>query len=101
VLRDGVLKSWAIPKAQMPKKNEKFLAIRTPDHLKMWYDFEGTIEDLYGRGEVKIYDRGKCNILMWRPDRIGIELHGEIVKGIFWLVRLAGQDKNWLILRSK
>ncbi len=98
---DGVLKSWAIPKARMPEKGEKIMAVQTPDHPLDWYGFEGEITDEYGRGRVKIHDQGKCQILKWTKERIGVIFKGKKVKGTFWMIRLAGQTKNWIIIQGR
>jgi len=103
ILKDDVLKSWAIPKARLPKKGERLLAIRVPDHHKDYISFEGNIDDTYGKGTVSIFDDGVCIILKWSYDKIGFVFKGKKSAGMYWLLKMAGkkQTKNWLLIRGK
>jgi len=57
--KDGVFKSWAIPKGMPLAKGIRRLAIEVEDHDLSYGDFEGTItEGQYGAGTVTIWDRG-------------------------------------------
>ena len=101
--RDGVLKSWAVPKGLPENPGERRLAIAVEDHPLDYIGFIGTIpEGRYGAGEVKIADTGTYDILAWEPDRIEIHLHGSRYTGKYVLVRFrtAGEQK-WLVLRTK
>lgn len=49
---EGLL-SWAIPKASLPESGQVRKAIRQPLHSKDYKDFEGEIEEGYGKGEVE------------------------------------------------
>lgn len=51
---NGVLKSWAIPKARLPKGKEKLLAMQVEDHPLSWGSFDGVIKEGYGKGTVKL-----------------------------------------------
>ena len=102
IKRKGVLESWAVPKAKFPLKGERILAVRTPQHPLYWEKFKGKIDAGYGKGMVYIHDTGVCNIIQWKPDKIGFELQGHKEKGTFWLIRIHGSNKNtWIMLRSK
>ena len=101
--RDGVLKSWAVPKGLPEKFGERRLAIAVEDHPIDYIGFQGTIpEGQYGAGEVKIKDTGTCDILIWRNERIEVLLHGQVFCGKYVLIRFkkAG-EKEWLVLRAK
>jgi DNA ligase D-like protein (predicted 3'-phosphoesterase) len=101
--RDGVLKSWAVPKGLPEKPGERRLAIETEDHPLDYIGFEGTIpEGEYGAGTVKIADHGKYELLTWTDDRIEFILHGEKFTGKFLLLRFrkAG-EKEWIVLKGK
>jgi len=99
--RDGVLKSWAVPKGPPEKRGEKKLAIETEDHPMEYMNFEGTIpEGEYGAGVGKIWDRGLYEPLIWQGDKIEFILLGSRLKGRYVLVRFkkAG-EKEWLFIK--
>ena len=101
--RDGVLKSWAVPKGLPEHPGEKKLAIAVEDHPPGYIGFEGTIPaGEYGAGEVKIADNGTYESVAWEPDRIEVILHGSRFSGKYTLVRFrkAG-DREWFVLRAK
>jgi DNA ligase D-like protein (predicted 3'-phosphoesterase) len=99
--RQGVLKSWAVPKGIPQKTSDKRLAVQTEDHPFEYYKFEGTIpKGQYGAGTVTIWDRGTYEPKVWRDDKIEFVLVGEKLRGAFVLVKLkkAGQ-KDWLLMK--
>lgn len=101
--RDGVLKSWAVPKGLPDHPGDRRLAIAVEDHPLGYIGFTGTIpEGEYGAGDVTIADEGSYETLAWEPDRIEIFLHGARLAGKYVLVRFrSAGEKNWLILRAK
>ncbi|MFA5221698.1 MAG: DNA polymerase ligase N-terminal domain-containing protein [Methanoregula sp.] len=101
--RDGVLKSWAVPKGLPKKPGERRLAIAVDDHPLGYIDFTGTIpEGDYGAGEVKIADTGVYESLVWTDDRIEVVLHGRKFSGKFVLVRFKKAGENeWLVMKGK
>ena len=97
--RDGVLKSWAVPKG-IPEDGSRRLAIEVEDHPLDYAFFEGRIpEGQYGAGTVKLWDRGTYTVVRWSDNEIEIVIDGERIKGAYALIRMSG--KNWLMLRSK
>lgn len=97
--RDGVLKSWAVPKG-IPEDSSRRLAIAVEDHPLSYAFFEGAIpKGEYGAGTVKLWDKGTCKPLHWTDKSIEIEIKGRKIRGIYALIRF--KDKNWLIFRSK
>ena len=101
--REGVLKSWAIPKGVPLEPNDKRLAVETEDHPLEYGSFEGTIPDgQYGAGLVKIWDKGAYETLVWEPDKIELLIKGEKLDGRYILVRpkKAGQ-KEWIIFKAR
>ena len=103
--KDGVLKSWAIPKEPPQKSNIKRLAVQVQDHPLDYADFEGEIaEGLYGAGRVQIWDKGEYTPLKFGAEEIVFELNGQRLKGTYCLIKLRPklpQDKNWLFFKKK
>ena len=97
--KDGVLKSWAVPKGIAPAKGVKHLAVEVDDHALAYAGFEGEIpEGQYGAGTVEIWDCGAYEEEQWQPGKIVFALHGKKLSGRFCLIRFAkAGDKNWLI----
>jgi DNA ligase D-like protein (predicted ligase)/DNA ligase D-like protein (predicted 3'-phosphoesterase) len=101
--REGVLKSWAIPKGPPEKSGDKRLAVQVEDHPLEYGKFEGTIpKGEYGAGEVKIWDRGLYEPLLWEDDKIELLISGDRLSGRYVLVKFkrAG-EKNWLFFKAK
>ena len=97
---DGVLKCWAIPKIPPLKKNIKRLAIQTEDHSIEYADFKGVIsEGDHGTSTVEIWDKGNYEIEEIERDMIVFHIKGKKLKGRYCLIRLKGQDKNWLFFK--
>ena len=103
--RDGVLKSWAVPKTPPTKEGIKRLAVATEDHPLGYEDFEGTIpEGNYGAGTVEIWDKGNYIPVEWEENIIVFEVKAKKLKGAFCLLKLKPReraDKNWLFFKKK
>ncbi len=101
--RDGVLKSWAVPKGIPENAEDKRLAVETEDHPVDYANFEGEIpKGQYGAGKVIIWDKGIYEPKVWDKKMIEVTLEGKKLKGRYVLVPLkrAG-EKNWLMLKAK
>lgn len=101
--KNGVLKSWAVPKGIPLSSDEKRLAVETEDHPLGYADFEGEIpKGQYGAGTVKIWDKGLYTVKVWNEKMVEFTVKGRKLSGRYVLVRLkkAG-DKNWLLLKGK
>jgi bifunctional non-homologous end joining protein LigD len=107
---NGVLKSWAVPQGPSLVPGEKRLAVHVEDHPLEYGGFEGVIpKGEYGGGTVMIWDRGS-----WTPEfdpefgyrkgHLKFELHGEKLKGMWHLVRMAPKPREkqeaWLLFKS-
>jgi bifunctional non-homologous end joining protein LigD len=101
--RDGVFKSWAIPKGIPETMGVRHLAVQVPDHPLTWGSFEGTIpEGQYGAGTVKIWDEGTYDLLEWTDDGVDFILHGQRFEGPFSLVRFQRKGpRDWLLFRRR
>lgn len=95
---DNVAKSWVLKKG-LPKRGEKRLAIQTFDHPVEYMDFEGEIKFGYGKGIVKIYDRGEYDLLKRDEKEIKFRLKGERARGTFVLIRFPKVKDGWLLIR--
>ena len=98
---DGVLKSWAVPKTPPTEAGVKRLAVEVEDHSVEYASFEGVIpEGEYGAGTVEIWDKGSYILLERKENKITVDIHGEKLKGIYYLVRFKDR-KNWLFFKKK
>ncbi|MGA7105971.1 MAG: DNA polymerase ligase N-terminal domain-containing protein [Candidatus Deferrimicrobiaceae bacterium] len=98
--REGVLKSWAVPKEPPVDPGVKRLAVEVEDHDLVHIDFEGEIpEGEYGAGTVSIWDGGTYDLLSEHGRRLKLALRGRRLRGEYVLVPLEG--KNWLFFRTK
>ncbi|MCW8966686.1 MAG: 3'-phosphoesterase [Candidatus Pacearchaeota archaeon] len=99
---NGVLKSWAIPKEPPKTKGIKRLAISVEDHPISYAKFEGEIKEGYGKGTVKIWDKGTYDLIQKDKKKIEIEIHGEKLKGKYVLVKTHygnKPEKSWLFMK--
>lgn len=100
--RDGVLKSWAVPKGPPEESGIRRLAIQVEDHPLEYGGFEGTIpKGEYGAGTVEIWDQGVYEALKWEDEKIEIILEGERLSGKYVFIRLKrGKENEWLLLKA-
>jgi bifunctional non-homologous end joining protein LigD len=92
--RDGVLKSWAVPKGPPTEQGPKRLAVPTEDHPLEYASFSGTIAaGEYGGGEVSIWDAGRYATEKWDDDHITVTFDGRRLTGRYVLYRLG--DGTW------
>lgn len=100
--KDGVLKSWAIPKEPPTKVGEKRLAVETEDHPISYAFFEGEIpKGNYGAGKVEVWDRGSYEILKESEKELIVKIEGKKLKGEYVLVKtkIGDNPKNWLFFK--
>lgn len=99
--KDGMLKSWALPKGPPENAGEKRLAVEVDDHPMEWADFEGVIAPgEYGAGTVRCWDRGTYLLHQWWPDKITFELQGSRLEGEYGLIRYPQSgEHHWLLMK--
>jgi len=98
---NGVLKSWAIPKEPPKVPGIKRLAVAVPDHELGYEKFEGEIpKGSYGAGKVELWDSGHYEAEKFDKDHIIVDISGKKLKGRYLLIKLKGQDKNWLFFKG-
>jgi bifunctional non-homologous end joining protein LigD len=106
--RNGVLVSWAVPKAPPTDPQVNHLAVQTEDHPMEYLTFAGAIpRGEYGGGEVTIWDTGTYRLHKWREGKeVIVTLFGRPDGGLggvrkFALIHTGAGDgqpeKNWLM----
>ena len=113
---DGVLCSWAVPKAPSMDPDDKRLAVKVENHPLEYVHFEAVIPPgNYGAGAMIAWDRG-----LFRPlgdparglleGELKFELYGYKLRGAFTLVhtgkgtrgRNSGRGSNdWLLIKKR
>jgi bifunctional non-homologous end joining protein LigD len=97
--REGVLKSWAVPKGLPPRPGVMRLAVATEDHPLDYINFEGTIpKGEYGAGEIWIYSRGKYEITKEKKDGFHVRLEGGGISAEYRMHRT--RENEWLLDRA-
>jgi len=101
--KDGVFKSWAVPKGIPESVGPRHLAIQVPDHALEFGGFEGVIpKGEYGAGSIELWDHGTYELHEWRDDQIIFTLAGDRLKGTYNLIRFRhGGDREWLIFKRR
>ncbi len=80
--RDGVLKSWAVPKGPPTEQGPSRLAVPTEDHPLEYASFSGTIAaGEYGGGHVTIWDAGRYATEKWDDRHIIVTFDGRRLAG--------------------
>jgi len=94
--RDGVLKSWAVPKGPPTTAGTNRLAVPTEDHPLEYASFSGTIAaGEYGGGSVTIWDAGRYATEKWDERHIIVTFDGRRLAGRYALFPL--DDGAWNI----
>jgi bifunctional non-homologous end joining protein LigD len=92
--RDGVLKSWAVPKGPPTRMGPNRLAVPTEDHPLEYASFSGTIAaGEYGGGTVSIWDAGRYQTEKWDERHIIVSFDGRRLAGRYVLFPLS--DGTW------
>jgi bifunctional non-homologous end joining protein LigD len=106
--RDGVLASWAVPKAPPTDPKINHLAVRTEDHPMEYLTFHGSIpKGEYGAGTMSVWDTGTYRLHKWNEGKeVIVTLFGQPDGGLggvrkFALIHTGTGDsqpeKNWLM----
>ena len=96
--KDGVLKSWAVPKGLPPHPGVKRLAVQTEDHPMEYLKFDGVIpKGQYGAGEMWIYALGKYQVTKDKKDGFYFRLSSKEITGEYRIHNM--KAKEWLLER--
>ncbi len=93
--KTGYAHSWAMH-AEWPQPGERTWAISQPTHDLKYMNFEGTIEDGYGKGDVKLHDRAKTEITNSRPGHISFNIYRGSGPEEYSLHRVG--EKQWILM---
>ena len=80
-------------------KASRIAIFRTDNHELSWMNFQGRIEQGYGKGTVEIWDRGTFEVLKQAPTHDVLRFHGKKMRGIYAIVKY-GEDA-YLLVRCK
>ena len=110
LVKDDKAYSWAL--RYLPKKSgEKRLAVAQPIHTKDYaLGFEGKIELGYGKGDVKIFDKGMAKVKVSDTGNLKLEIlknkNSDGLSGNFVIIKpndknvKSGRNNNWLIIKK-
>jgi bifunctional non-homologous end joining protein LigD len=109
--KEGVLKSWAVPKGISLDPKIKRLAVLTEDHPLDYLLFEGVIpEGSYGAGTVIVWDTGTYETEedmseQFKRGKVTFSLFGQKLRGKFKLIRIHSREEQeeenqWLLMKS-
>src|ERR671914_1595212 len=106
--KEGVLKSWAVPKGISLDPKIKRLAMLTEDHPLDYLLFEGVIpKGNYGAGTVIVWDTGTYETEegiseQFKKGKITFSLFGQKLRGKFKLIRIRSREEEenqWLLMK--
>jgi len=96
--KDGLLKSWAVPKGIPEEPGVRHLAVQVEDHPLSYINFAGTIpEGQYGAGTVEIWDNGTYVPQKWTDKEIAFTIKGKKLSGEYVMVHT--RPKDWILLK--
>jgi len=93
---ERVLRSFVIPKHRLPEIDEKLLVIQTEDHPWDYRNFDGVIEQGYGKGPVKLLFCGEVEIRVFKSTKIEF-LHDERLYNLFYVRPM----NKWMITQKR
>lgn len=96
--KDGILKSWAVPKGLPQRPGIKRLAVEVEDHPLNYLTFEGKIpKGEYGGGDMWVFALGRYQITKQKKDGFYFRLQSKELNGEYRIYNTGG--KNWLCER--
>lgn len=95
----GEVRSFAMRYQPPTEPGIKRMAIEQPLHEQESLDFEGTIEEGYGAGELKIIDSGQYEAAKETAKELILQFKGSILSDQYVMLNTGG-DK-WLVFKKK
>lgn len=92
--KTGHAHSWAMH-PEWPPPGKSTWAIAQPTHTVGYMDFEGKIEQGYGKGSVALHDREKAEVTNSKPGHISFNVYRGSGPEEYTLHRVTG--KNWVL----
>jgi bifunctional non-homologous end joining protein LigD len=101
--KDGVFKSWAVPKGFPERLGLKPLVVQVEDHVLEFAPFhEANMEGESVKGRIKVWDHGTYELEQWTEDRIAFNLHCSKVSGKFSLFRFKENEPlSWFLIQRR
>jgi len=92
---DGTMwESFATKKGIPLERGRKVSLFKTSLHTQKDALFTGEIKSGYGKGTLKVWDKGKCIILKYSEKHIAIEFKGSKLKGVYHFLQFSPKDKD-------
>ena len=96
--RNGVLRSFAVPRGLPPRPGVKRLAVETEDHPLSYLTFEGEIPaGQYGAGQMWVYALGTYEITKEKKEGFYFRLDSRQLTAEYRLIHT--KEKQWLLER--
>jgi DNA ligase D-like protein (predicted 3'-phosphoesterase) len=101
--KDGVFKSWAVPKGLPESPGLKRLAVQVEDHELEFAPFhEANLEGESVKGRIKVWDHGTYELEEWTEDRIAFDLNGSRISGKYSLFRFKESEPlSWFLIKRR
>lgn len=97
--KDGVLRSWAVPKGLPQRPGIKRLAMETEDHPMEYLTFEGSIpKGQYGGGNMWVYALGNYRTTKEKKNGFYFSLNSPQISAEYRIHQM-GKPKEWLFER--
>ncbi len=99
LVEDGAtLRTWAIDEPLVGCR--ELPARELPAHRRIYLDYEGPISG--GRGIVRRWDSGICEVLEWGEEIVRLRIQGVQVEGVVeFRCRLVDGERCWLFCLGK
>jgi len=104
---NNMLWSWAVPRGPSLDPEVKRLSVKVEEHPIEYVDFEAVIpKGNYGAGGMICWDRGQWESFddpqeSFEKGMLHFELRGYKLRGIWTLVQIKRDPKNWLLIKKQ